>query len=499
MNGKSATFVVFFVALVLAWFLIGTKFTFTNDEGIYLEGARSVLAGKVLYKDHFAFTGPGCYWITAACFRLFGETVAASRVPLVIGLAATSAAVFSLLGKLVSQRAGCFAAGVFFAIAISNPSMQSVNHRWDSSALACIAALLIYRASSRWAILAGGVCAAGAAWVTPSVLIFGVVLAVWMWRRAQLLPFLAGGALCSVFALTALAATGSLPYLLPSLLWASAHYSEANTVGYGSVNGGIARLFENSNPIAMLVAAVILVGILAPAAAPLLNLIRFRTLSAELTWLAAASFALVVSTYPRMDAGHLTNVFALPLVIAAYLISQLEYRRWIASVVGVSSALLLFYAASSRIDTVEGSTPAGVIHASSKDMQSILFAQRNVPSGRSLFVYPYMPVFYFLTGGLNPTPYSFLQPGMMTTQDESNALAHLQTAPPEYILFCRPPLEDLLRIWPNTDPARVRMPALEGWIEANYRIVDAAQPSLLGYRLMRTRNLKLESKLDPLP
>jgi hypothetical protein len=93
------------------------------------------------------------------------------------------------------------------------------------------------------------------------------------------------------------------------LLWASAQYSEANTVGYGSVNGGIARLFENANPISATVAAIVLGGILAPAAAPLLNLAGFRKLKGQTAWLGATSFALVVSTYPRMDAGHLTNVF----------------------------------------------------------------------------------------------------------------------------------------------------------------------------------------------
>jgi hypothetical protein len=43
------------------------------------------------------------------------------------------------------------------------------------------------------------------------------------------------------------------------------------------------------------------------------------------------------------------------------------------------------------------------------------------------------------------------------------------------------------------------MAALESWVESNYEIVDPAQPHLLGYRLMRHRERKLESKLDPIP
>jgi hypothetical protein len=122
-----------------------------------------------------------------------------------------------------------------------------------------------------------------------------------------------------------------------------------------------------------------------------------------------------------------------------------------------------------------------------------------VQPGRSLFVYSYMPVLYSLSGGVNPTPYSFLQPGMMTAEDERTALWYLQTKPPEYVLFSRPPLQDLLRIWPNTDPARVRMPALESWIESNYAPVDARQPRLLGYRLMRAKPRTLESRFDSVP
>jgi hypothetical protein len=270
-------------------------------------------------------------------------------------------------------------------------------------------------------------------------------------------------------------------------------------VTYGSVNGGVARIFEGISPITAVVAAIVLIGVLAPAAAPLINLFGLRRLNPELRWLAGASFALVLSTYPRMDAGHLTNVFALPLVISVYLVSQLRFRRWIFAPVCISAGLLLFYAVQSRLATEKLSTNAGTIFAASRDVSGIDFAQRNVRPGQSLFVYPYMPVLYFLTGGVNPTPYSFLQPGMMSSEDERAALAHLKSSSPDFVLFCRPPLQDLLRIWPNTDPARVHMPSLEGWIESNYQLVDPAQPHLLGYRLMRLRERKLESKLDPIP
>src|SRR5687767_12388047 len=115
---------VFLGSLLAVWLLVGNLFVFTSDEGIYFEGGRALLEGQVLYKDHFAFTGPGTYWFLAICFKLFGYTVAAGRIPFLVSIAITTTFVYWAVARYVSRSAGAFAALLCFAIETATPSMQ---------------------------------------------------------------------------------------------------------------------------------------------------------------------------------------------------------------------------------------------------------------------------------------------------------------------------------------------------------------------------------------
>jgi hypothetical protein len=98
----------------------------------------------------------------------------------------------------------------------------------------------------------------------------------------------------------------------------------------------------------------------------------------------------------------------------------------------------------------------------------------HVSPGDSLFAFPYEPVYYFLTAGQNPTRYLWLQPGMMSSSDESTALTKLRARPPQWIIYRDLAPADYLRIWPGSDPAHLRMKSIEDWIRANYRIETSA-------------------------
>src|SRR5436853_1377044 len=82
------------------WFLIGHSVDLLNDEGIYLDGARRILAGQSPYRDFFALTGPGVFWDLAVTFRILGMTFAAARLTLVIDLALLAAGLFWLAAQL---------------------------------------------------------------------------------------------------------------------------------------------------------------------------------------------------------------------------------------------------------------------------------------------------------------------------------------------------------------------------------------------------------------
>ncbi len=60
--------------------MIARRFSLTFDEGIYVDGARRILAGQVPYRDFFIVMGPGTFWLQALALRALGMTLAA-RAP----------------------------------------------------------------------------------------------------------------------------------------------------------------------------------------------------------------------------------------------------------------------------------------------------------------------------------------------------------------------------------------------------------------------------------
>ncbi len=95
--------------------------------------------------------------------------------------------------------------------------------------------------------------------------------------------------------------------------------------------------------------------------------------------------------------------------------------------------------------------------------------QARVKPADTLFVFPYRPLLYFVTGAQNPTRYSFLQPGMFSDKEESEALSELQAHPPRLVIYAYISPERYMRIWPASDPRRLRMPGIEDFLRDNYR------------------------------
>lgn len=114
----------------------------------------------------------------------------------------------------------------------------------------------------------------------------------------------------------------------------------------------------------------------------------------------------------------------------------------------------------------------GTAHGSLPDLQTMAMLQQQVRPADTLFVFPYRPIVYFLTLARNPTRYSFLQPGMFPESDATRALEELRSEPPRWMVFMDVPDSEYLRIWPGSDPARMRMTGIESFIRERYRRVD---------------------------
>ena len=507
------TVLVFLATAALLVLLHGNRFVLTNDEGIVLESARQMAAGARPYIDFFGYMSPGSYWLQAALFRILGVSLWVARIPVIFGLSLQCSLLFWLTARLASHRAALAAVLVFFGFQIADPSFLTAQHRWDSSTLAlaglCLA-VAFFEEQSRWALAASGGLLAMAAWCTPSVALAGIAQAVWLVaareRRELLIPFTAGVLAVTAAAVGWLALTGTLPAFFHQMLWLQRNYGEVNVMPYGSVIGGYGRLLADAVGVEkflrlIFVSCLALPAVLPPLAALLWGFLFWQKKAppeskAAIQLLLLATAAMLASAFPRAYLFHLGFVAALPYALTAAALAQFLSLRAGAIVAFTVIPLATLFA----LNDVTGSwsaqavsSPVGIIRVApdlKPDVQKLLAA---IHPGQTLFVYPYSPILYFITQAKNPTRFGYLQPGLMTPQDEAGALHQLQSQPPQWLLYLPLGREEFLRVFPHATGLSGRFEALETWLTQNYRPVEQPAVNLGGYRLWHRAEQRIET------
>jgi 4-amino-4-deoxy-L-arabinose transferase-like glycosyltransferase len=499
-----AAILVFLATAALLALLHGNRFVLTNDEGILLEPARQMAEGARPYVDFFGYMSPGSYWLQSSLFAVLGVSLWAARVPVLFAVSLQCALVFWLVARLASRRAAPAAVLVFLGFQIADPSFLTAQHRWDSATLAlaglCVA--VAFADQARAGMLASGALLAAAAWCTPSMALAGIVEACWLAasrdRRRGLIPFAAGVAAITFAAAGWLAWNGTLMPFVHQMVWLQHNYAEVNVMGYGSVIGGYRRLFEDAAGIerflrVIFVTCLALPAILPPLGAALWGYAYWRKKvspenRAAIGLLLLATAAMAASTFPRADLFHLGFVAALPYALTAAALAQLLSVRAGA----VAAFTMIPLAALFALNDVAGwwstrpvASPVGTIRVAADLAPDVEQLLRTVHPGETMFVYPYMPVHYFVTEARNPTRFSFLAPGMMTGREEAEALAELQAQPPTWLMYMPLTQEEFLRVFPNAGGLNWRFEKLEAWVEQNYQPLEQPAVNVRGYRLWR--------------
>lgn len=476
----------------------------TNDEGIYLDAAERMLHGHRLYTDFFGYITPGVYWVQEFFFRVFGVTMTAGRLPVLLYFSAECALLFFLAARLASPGAAFLALLMYFSIEASDLSLLTAQHRWDSGAIALgsIAfAVSGHLGKRKFDWMAAGALSVLAAFFTPSMAFVTAATAMWLVfareLRLRLVPFLGGGLGAGAVLVLACAATGLLFPFLDQMRWLSRNYSGVNVMAYGQTIGGYGNLLEGPRDFSMLIRGLVVLSLALPAILPVTNLAGWPVALAlrppgnpvkrrAIQYLLVCSVALVASTYPRPDLTHLAWVAPVAFVLAAALIAQAA-SRWIqASVIVIAifgAAILLLYLAGT-LGGARLNSPVGEVRVAKNLAPDIERLLSTVKPGDTAFVHPYKPLMYFLTQSVNPTRYSYLAPGLMTDQDEDSALNDLRGSPPRWVMLLRLTPQEFLRVFPNADLSRMRYNRLEDWIDQNYSPVDPPL-DVMGYRLLR--------------
>jgi hypothetical protein len=209
-----------------------------------------------------------------------------------------------------------------------------------------------------------------------------------------------------------------------------------------------------------------------------------------------AGTALILALSPRADVMHLAFVAALPYVLTAVAISRFIPVR-VSAPVAIFAVILAGIFASNAFNTLRSTSrvasPVGNLRVETAQQSAMQKLFATVRPGDPLFVYPYMPMHYFLTQARNPTQFSFFSPGMATNSQTLEALAELQARPPEWLLFMKISREEFLRVVPKGASAEWRYEEIENWLENNYLPVGDSSVVVSGYQLRRRTHLALSS------
>jgi 4-amino-4-deoxy-L-arabinose transferase-like glycosyltransferase len=500
----AAPFAIFAGVFLLLWLLFGNRLILgTNDEGIYLDAAERILHGQKPYVDFFGYMSPGSFWMQALAFRLFGVTLAAGRVLVLFYVAIECALIYWLVERYASRLSAILTTLFFLAFQTADATMLTAQHRWDSGALALASIAICVSAQSesrrRW-LAASGVLIAAAALATPSIAIVGLVTLAWLaWpagQRVRAAWYLLGLAAAGAALGAVLWSSRMLAPLVQQIFWLSRNYAANNAMPYGAIIGGYGALFEGAGALELLVRAWVVFCLALPAILPVAALVGGgifwarrksdgRPLRSEIAYLLICIVALVASTYPRSDIAHLAWVSALPYAVAgilAYHLLPARPRAWLTISMAVWAIVFALQGElPGRLAPLR--TPVGEVRASAAEAPVVTELLSRVQPGQSLFVYPYKPLFYFLTQTSNPTRYSYLEAGMMTSEDARLALSELEARPPKWVLYMDLDRSEFARVFPAGKRLNPHYPQLESWIQANYRSVGV--PSLGGYVLLR--------------
>lgn len=497
------TAAVFLAIFGFLWLAHANRLLLTNDEGIYLDAGQRIHDGQKPYVDFWAYMSPPVMWHQALAFRIAGVTQRGGRLPVIFFFALQCALVFAFATLLASRLTGLIAALFYFAFTGAHTTFITAQHRWDSGAFILLGILLavLGAMSARASLLAfAGACMAYAAVTTPSMGLLCALTLGWLVvmpeRRRLALWFLGGGVAIGVVVLAAMMAGGYLGGFFEQMQWLSRKYSGVNRMPYGSIIGGYGALFAAPSVGERIVNGLIVFFIALPAILPIFasagwafSVISRRTFHPRdiMTYLVLCIPCLAATAYPRADVEHLAFIVPLAYVLAAALLYHRYDGGYIMPLVlffGTGAALFLFFAWSPILTEQRITSPIGHLRSVPADASHAAALLQKVKPNDSLYVHPYLPLFYFLTQARNPTRYSYMAPGMMDEEDERLVFDALERRPPQWILFLELSLEEFKRVFPAGDPARLRFQKIETWIRTHYK---PSGLNVSGYQLLERK------------
>jgi hypothetical protein len=201
----------------------------------------------------------------------------------------------------------------------------------------------------------------------------------------------------------------------------------------------------------------------------------------------------------RSDIIHFMYLLPVMGPVLAWIIdgSDIPGRLFKAARPAVAAYIVLAFSAFSlplliraRNASNEISTRRGVITTPAKDTV-IEYVQGHVGRGRPLLVYPYLPLYNYLTDTSSPTRYVYFQPGMSTRQQAQEMLTELSSAHADWVLFEVSFAEKIPNSWPGTPLNALIDDPVADYITRSYRSCEVLNsPSNWRFLFMVRKDLQ---------
>jgi len=285
---------------------------------------------------------------------------------------------------------------------------------------------------------------------------------------------------------------GALSSLIDAnILWPFRNYGVVNVVPYAHgifqgywgqwVDAGKGKLW------AVVLASILIVPFLFIAAVPLLLayitfLLRKTKVNSELLLLLLCGGALWISELHRKDMVHLVfgAILLLIPIIGVLHDSNKKASEYLLQVLVITSVCLLSFNLLLVLTAQNVSTRVGSVAMYGKD-KVLMALDSRVAEGEELFIYPYCPSYYFLSGTSNPTRYSFLQYNYNSRTEFDDAIAVLDRRKVRFVLWDTNFNIKLRPInFPSAPPVSSGDLIMEPYLETHYKVVSEVD----GFKIM---------------
>jgi hypothetical protein len=119
-------------------------------------------------------------------------------------------------------------------------------------------------------------------------------------------------------------------------------------------------------------------------------------------------------------------------------------------------------------------TPRGTVETSTKDTV-LEYVRDKISPRETILVYPYLPLYYFLTETFSPSPYDYFQPGMNTPQQAEQVLGELKSKEVRVVLLESSFAEKIPTSWPGTPLSALAQDPVGSYIVREYRTCHILQ------------------------